>query len=132
MGVAYFIVLERELEGIDSFVNGKAIARESDQLDLIAEALGLRGVNDFVSQDPAALMEMAEAMGIDLPHEPPAEVWFAADEGLDWVLQIEKHLNENPGSVGDAEEVLADLMEYRVLLETAKSNGMRWHMAVDF
>ena len=132
MGAAFFIVLERDIEGVDPFVNGKAIARESDQLDVIASGLGLRAACDFVSQDPADLLEMAEEMGVELPHDPPPEVWYSADEGLDWVSRMTEHLSGNPGAVGDAEAVLADLMEYREVLKAAQSNGVRWHMAVDF
>lgn len=52
MGAAYFIVSEEPLEGFDTFVDGKALAHASDQLDALAEAAGVRPLMDFFSMDP--------------------------------------------------------------------------------
>lgn len=52
MGAAYFIVSEEPIEGFDTFVDGKALAHASDQLDTLAEAAGVRPLMDFFSMDP--------------------------------------------------------------------------------
>ena len=132
MGAAYYIVLDREIAGVDPFVNGKAVARESDRLEIVSQSIGLRDINEFVSASPDDLMATAEELGIELPNEPPPEVWFAPEEGLSWISQLQHHLTANPNAVGDADAVLADLAEYREVLDTAKANDVRWHFAVDF
>src|SRR5215211_6404358 len=124
MGVAYFIVLDREIAGVDAFVDGKAVAREGDRLAVVTQTLGLRNLNEFVSADPNDVLEMAEELGIDLPNQPPPEVWFAPEDGLNWVSQVWNYLTANPSAVGDANGVLADLDEYRALLDTAKANAV--------
>ena len=132
MGAAYFFVLDREIAGCDPFVDGKAMARESDRIALITQSVGLRDFNDFVSANPDDLMATAEELGIELPEEATAEAWFAPEEGLSWISQLQTHLSANPSAVEDADAVFADLTEYRALLDTAQANGARSHLTVDF
>ncbi|MBA3484658.1 MAG: hypothetical protein H0T51_22870 [Pirellulales bacterium] len=98
----------------------------------MTQSSGLRDINEFVSASPDDLMATAEELGIELPNEPPPEAWFAPEEGLSWISQLQRHLTANPNAVGDADAVLADLAEYREVLDTAKANDVRWHFAVDF
>jgi hypothetical protein len=116
MGAAYYIVLDREIAGVDPFVNGKAIARESERLDQVTQRLGLRDLNDFVSANPDELLAIAEELGLELPSAPPPEAWYTAEEGLAWISNLQSRLIDNPHEVGDAEAVLEDLAEYRDLL----------------
>lgn len=132
MGAAYYIVLDREIIGLDPFVNGKAIARESERLAQVTKNLGLRDVNEFVSADPDELLSMAEELGVELPNAPPPEAWFAPKEGLNWTSQLESHLADNPHDVGNASAVLEDLAEYRNVLIAAETHAARWHFAVDY
>lgn len=132
MGAAYYIVLDRQIAGLDPFVNGKAVARESERLERVTQSLGLRDVNEFVSASPDDLMATAEELGIELPGEPPPEAWFAPEEGLSWILQLQNHLKARPNDVSNAEAVLSDLAEYQEVLDAAKENDVRWHFAVDF
>lgn len=132
MGAAYYLVLDREIAGLDPFVNGNAIARESDRLALVTQTLGLRDINEFVSASPDDLIATAVELGIELHVEPPPETWFAPEEGLTWVSQLQDYLTTSPNEVADADAVLGDLAEYRKVLAAAKANDMRWHFAVDF
>lgn len=132
MGAAYYIVLDREIAGIDTFVNGKAIARESEQLDQVTQRLGLRELNDFVSANPEELLSIAEELGVELPHAPPPEAWFTPEEGLNWISNLQSRLTDHPYEVGDAEAVMRDLAEYRDLLLAVQAHAARWHFAVDF
>lgn len=132
MGAAYYIVLDREIAGLDPFVNGKAIARESEQLAQVTQHLRLRDVNEFVSANPDELLSIAEELGVELPNEPPPEAWFTPEEGLNWIARLQSHLADNPHDVGDASAVLDDLAEYRSLLIVAQNHPARWHFAVDF
>lgn len=47
MGMAYFIALDVQEPGFDTFVNGKAIARSADSLRAMTERLDLIGLDDF-------------------------------------------------------------------------------------
>lgn len=132
MGAAYYIVLDREIAGLDPFVNGKAIARESERLAQVTQQLGLRDVNEFVSADPDELLAIAEELGVELPHAPPPEAWFAPEEGLSWIARLQSHLVDNPHDVGDASAVVEDLAEYRLVLTAAKTHAAQWHFAVDY
>lgn len=132
MGTAYYIVLDREIFGLDAFVNGKAVARESDRLARVTQTLGLRDINKFVSANPDELIAAAEQFGVGLPFEPPPETWFSPQDGLDWISKVQNHLVANPSDVNDAEAVLADLREYHDVLDSAKANDVRWHFAVDY
>lgn len=62
----------------------------------------------------------------------PEQKWYEPQEGLDWVSKISAHVRANPSSVKNAKEVLADLDEYRSVLEQAKSIQARWNLQVDF
>jgi hypothetical protein len=127
MGAAYFIVLDKKKAGLDAFVNGKAISRDARAIEKITKKLKIADINDFTSFAAAA----AE-FGVD-PDAPGAqEKWFAADEGLTWVLALQKHINEKPNSVKNASAVLSDLEEYEGLLKQAKKIKARWHFEMDY
>ncbi len=66
MGVALFIVAEREVEGLDVFVNGKALAR-CDDLDRLAIAAGVRPLMDYLSQSFEDLEEFFYGMRLPGP-----------------------------------------------------------------
>lgn len=127
MSVAWYIVLEREIPGFDHAVNGKAVARAGDQLDSLADEKGLPTLMSFFSISAEELAGFAGDHGVSLK-KPAPEKWFSADDGL-------KTLN---GLIDAAEEhkldprVIADLQEFMAVLETARRNGVGWHLAVDF
>ena len=60
MGVAYFIVLESKIEGLDTMIDGKLLARTAEVLDAIALQLAVRPISEFISIDPD---QAAEFMG---------------------------------------------------------------------
>jgi hypothetical protein len=49
MSLAYFIVVNHDAPGFDTFVNGKAVAKQSEQLDALAKRLGVIALEDFSS-----------------------------------------------------------------------------------
>lgn len=128
MGVAYYIVLDCEEPGFDTFVNGKSIARETRRLDRIAKKLGVPKLDDFNTMSGD---ELADLLGeeIDLPEIE--EQWFTADEGLAWAAALIQHIQANPGELKDSEGVLADLHDYQEVLGKAKAIGARWHLSLD-
>ena len=127
MSVAWYVVLEHDIPGFDHTVNGKAVAKVGDLLDSVAKEKSLPTLMSFFSISPDELDGCASDHGVSLK-QPPSEKWFSADEGL-------KTIN---GLLGFAENqkldarVVADLREFKTVLETAKRNRVAWHLAVDF
>ena len=126
MGVAIYIELNREDPGFDTFVNGKAVAREREAITRITEALGLKDIFDLTSFE--SLDE-----SLDLPDDlrDADSPWFDPQEGLSWVGHVIRHIEQHPASVADAERVLADLNEYVGLLRKAESVRAKWRFAMD-
>jgi hypothetical protein len=136
MSAAFFIVLDRENPGFDTMVNGKFLSKDSKRLEKVAESLGIRPLEEYVSYSP----EEARAMMADFGSSPeeieavklPEQQWFDAQEGLDCVATLSKHIMANPKAVKNAKGVLADLQEYKEVFEKARAVGARWNLQVDF
>lgn len=133
MSVAIYISAEREVEGLDTFVNGKAFGRASDEdLSRLCAAASVGSPFDYVSEDPEALREMLEDADADLPDPFPEEAWFAPSEGIAWVDTLSAYLRSNPAASEDATALLEDLDEYAAVLKELECHGVRWHFTVDF
>ena len=133
MSVAFFIVTEREVEGLETFVNGKAIAKVSDKaMRDICTSAGVKSIYDFVSADPEELAEVLGDEGAEETESLPAEQWFAPEEGLEWTKKLSAYLNANPTVIKGTSGVLSDLTEYEEVFKGLQSHGVRWHFAVDF
>lgn len=128
MGVAYYIVLDNDEPGFDTFVNGKALARE-EQLKFLCEELGLKTLNDFLSMSGDEFSDMLDEE-IELPEDGDRK-WFPPDEGLAFVSTLTTHLKANPDSVTNAAGCLDDLAEYAAVLAKAKAIGAKWHLNID-
>jgi hypothetical protein len=136
MSTAFFIVLDKEDPGFDTTINGKFLARESKRLEKVAKALGIRPLDDYVSYSPEEARGMMEDLGMD-PEQIaatalPEQQWFDPQEGLDLVAKLTDHLRAKPDAVKNVKGVLADLGEYREVLEKAQVVGARWNLQVDF
>ena len=86
MGAAFFITLERPIDGIDPLAtNGKALARCSDELDAVAEELGMVPLGGLVSMSPEEVQDMLDLGGIEADELDglPEELQEAVGEGLD-------------------------------------------------
>jgi hypothetical protein len=136
MSAAFFIVLDKENPGFNTMVNGKFLAQDSKGLEKIAKALGIRELEDYVSYSPDEARAMMEDLGSDPEEiertELPEQQWFDAQEGLDLVAKLTGHIRANPKALKNAKGVLADLQEYKGVLEKAKKIGARWNLQVDF
>jgi hypothetical protein len=156
MGVAYFIVPEREVEGLDTFVNGKFLAK-CRHLDGLANEVGVRPLMDFFSMSPEDMNDLLGSEEEDRPTgEFEPEKWFEAEEGLVTVRGLIARLEAGPVDLPDdplpvevaefrAEfpdlipasppperaSVVEDLREFEAVLARLASEGIRWHMAID-
>lgn len=129
MGYALFIVLEREIPEVDSFVNGKALAHAEPELAQIAATLGLQPLMDFFAADPAEYFDEEELGDLDLPAAPI--VWHEASEGLPTVEGLLNHLRQQPQALPNSEKVIDDLQECITVLKAAEQHRVRWYLGID-
>jgi len=78
MGVAIYIIAEKEGLDVDIEVDGKAVGRFIERLDELSGKLGVKAISEFLSADPVELVDMFDGSEVDYP----AEEWFSAEEGL--------------------------------------------------
>ena len=125
MGAAYFIVLERKIEGVDAGMDGKCMSRHMEALDEAARELGVRPLSEFFSADPEQLAEFMEGEGLDDVTPPPLQQ-FTAQDGLATVRALASH------AAARADGVAEDLRECERILSAAAQHGVGWHFEVDF
>ncbi len=127
MGVAYFIVLERKIDGLDTCMDGKCMSRHMEALDEAAGELGVRPLSEFFSADPQQLAEFMEGEGVDVGDTaPPPLQQFSVQDGLATIRALAGH------SASRAEGVTEDLRECERILIAAAEHGVGWHFEVDF
>jgi hypothetical protein len=127
MSAAYFIALEREIEGLDTSMDGKSLSRHIESLDAAAHQLGVRPLSEFFSADPGEAAEMMGDEGIDAAGIvlPPLQQ-FSALDGLATVRALNLHIPPN------AEHVDEDLRECERILSAAAQQGVDWRFDIDF
>jgi len=133
MSVALYVVLEQEIPGFNHSVNGKALGRAASVLDALAAEIGVQPLMEFFSASPEELVGFAESQGVNLKENAtrwPTERWFPAEDGLKTVRALTQEIESK--KVDQAERILSDLEEFRRVLEVAKENCVKWHLAVDF
>ncbi|MFN3581874.1 MAG: hypothetical protein ACK4VV_15545 [Pseudomonas sp.] len=135
MGLAWYIAIEQDVDGLETFFNGKSIAHaDEERLEELCMQLGVRPLMDFFSVDPVETEALLEAY-LDADEEPlstPEEEWYPADQGLLTVKTLREYLLAHPGQLDNQQAVLEDLTEYQRILETLKRHQVRWHLAIDF
>jgi hypothetical protein len=124
MSLAYFIVVNQDKPGFDTFVNGKAVAKQAEVLNQLAQKLKVTPLDDFLSVGE----DIAQEFGL----EENVEQWFKADEGLETLDALIKHLGQNPKAIKSAKDVLEDLREYQTVLNQVKAKGLQWRFEMDF
>jgi len=124
--MSLYIVLEKEIEGLDSYENGHALGAISDSSAICCEAAGVKHLMGFFSQDAEEMGAFMAGEGLD-PSEldMPSEEWFDPSDGLATLDALEK-------DYGDQEDVVQEIAEWRHVLTVAKAAKIRWHLAVDF
>jgi hypothetical protein len=136
MGVAWFIVPEREIDGLDTFVTGKPLAHVKHP-ERLARAAGVRPLMDFFSQGPGDLLDLLGEEGDDgelhLPDgvAPPTVAWFDAADGLAAVRGLLRHLADHPDAIAGSAAVVEDLRGFEEVLAALDREGVRWHLAID-
>lgn len=144
MGAAYYIVVNSDDPGFTTSIDGKALAKDSSEIDVIAKSLGFKLLSEYFSQSPEdARLEIAGLLGIDdennLPPEyeiafqnSPPEVWYEAEHGAGYAAKVAEHIRNEPDSVKNPEGVLYDLEAMASVMEECIKNGLKWHLLVDY
>jgi hypothetical protein len=128
MSSALYIVLDRKIPGADTFVNGKSLAKHKDELEAMAKRLGVTPLMRFFSVSKEELESLKEEYEISL--KKAEEKWFSVEEGLRTVNALLQNLSGS--KLKDVARVETDLREFVGVLELARANGIRWHLAVDY
>ena len=128
MGASLYIALDNPEPGFDTFVNGKAISWEADNLAPICKSIGLPSLHEFINMSSDDLADVL-GEGFELPDLE--EEWFEADDGLRIFGALREHLSTNPAALKNSKAVVDDLDEYIEVLQQAKAIGAKWHLAVD-
>lgn len=135
MAASLYIVVEGEDPGYDIFVNGRALARNEDALERLANRLGVSTLLDFFSADENSMALLLEqgAGNPEWARHLPAPQWFDPVDGLRTIATLAQFLEESPTALGsETHDVLQELREYgHVLLKTA-DHHLRWHLAVSW
>jgi hypothetical protein len=130
-----YIVVEGDDPGFDIFVNGRALARNEDALEKLSLSLGVRPLIEFFSADENSMSLLIEegAGNQELLHRLPPPQWYSATDGLMTVAALVGALQHEPQQLGsDGEQVLAELLEYKSVLEKTRQRELRWHLAVSW
>jgi hypothetical protein len=131
MSVAWYIVTESELEDVDIFVDGKAIAHcDEKALARIYKEIGAKPLEEFLSADPAEFDDFLD--DFDVAVESTEEQWFEPHEGLASINALIKYLEANQDRLERQDQVLSDLYQYKKVLSQLQERGIRWHLALDF
>jgi hypothetical protein len=135
MAASMYIVVEGDDPGFDTFVNGRALARNEDALERLAIRLGVRPLIDFFSADENSMSLLIEegAGNPDLLNKLPPPQWFQGSEGLASVSSMLAALAEDPSQLGsEGELILEELEEYETVLRKTADRCVRWHLAVSW
>jgi hypothetical protein len=135
MAASMYIVVEGDDPGFDTFVNGRALARNEDPLEHLAIQLGVKPLIDFFSADDNAMALLLDqgAGDADLQGKLLPPQWFSGQEGLVTVSAMLDALRDDPGVLGsEGEFIREELEEYETVLRKAADRNLRWHLAVSF
>ncbi len=121
MGAAYYIALEKKIDGLDTMMDGKMLSRHIESLDSAAQQLGVRPLSEFISMGADAF---ADVLGDDADGiEAPPLQHFSAQDGLATI----RALLPRP----EAQPAIQDLKDCERVLSTAAQHGVGWHFQID-
>jgi hypothetical protein len=131
MSVAYFIIAQREVDGVDIGVAGKALGR-SNNLTRLAQRAGVRPLDEFFAMSPDEAADYIEESGGQVPADAlPDEAWYDASEGLATVRGMLAYIAAHPGSIPDEAGIVRDLREFEEVLVRLQAHSICWHLGID-
>jgi hypothetical protein len=129
MALAYIITLDKEIpESATAAKTGKALARETDRLDLAARSVKVPAITELLSESPAALIQQMKDEGMDpTKMRLPQEMWYDAAEGLKVVRGLIEHVGANLNNFKQPNPILRDLKSHEATLAAAQKAGAKFH-----
>jgi hypothetical protein len=115
-----YVVLERELPGVDS---PDWTELSSQWFEKVANQAGVN-LLEFMGQDPSEFFDEGELGGLEV-----GEKWFEAREGLEAVGKLLAALE--PTAHKRAPRAIEELRELEAILITAEQNSARFYLALD-
>jgi hypothetical protein len=131
MSVAMYVVLDRDVSGVDTVMDGKALAHAAPALERLCNELGVRELDMFSGANPEDLLDL---LGDDPEHGAsvePGEVWYRPSDGLVTVRALIQAVESDAAVVPQPGRVLDDLRSIERILAAAEPEGARWSLAVD-
>jgi hypothetical protein len=131
MSVAYYIVLDNDEPGFDTFVNGKSVAHAIDEIDALCDEAGLAKLDSFMGQSAD---DFADLLGeeVEFPEgQESGNLWFEPQAGVELLDALIEQVEQNRDAFDAPDEVLEDLEEYKQVLLRAEAIGAQWHLALD-
>lgn len=135
MAASFYIVVEGEDPGFDTFVNGHALARNEDALERLAESLHVDPLLEYFSADENSMCLLLDqgAGDPDWAQNLPAPQWFDPADGLVTIRALIRYLIASPVCLGsETSRVLNELREYERVLEKTRKRNLRWQLAVSW
>jgi hypothetical protein len=132
MGVAYYPVFERKIDGYNPsvLVNGKPIARAMARLEEICKRLGITPLMGFYSESNE---EVFAKIGEPVPpgmREDPVR-WSEPEQGLRTVVGLMDYLRDYPAELPDAARIREDLEGFRQVFLKAQEHQTRFRLRID-
>jgi hypothetical protein len=130
-----YIVVEGEDPGFDIFVNGRALARNEDALERLAQRLGIKPLLEFFSADENSMALLLDegAGDPEWARTLPPPQWFAPDDGLISMCTLLDFLRENPMALGsETLPVVKEMEEFERVLRKTAQRHLRWQLAVSW
>jgi hypothetical protein len=131
VGVAYFIEFDNEDLQVD-YTDGKSVGKAMDDLNTLAQGLGLPSLEQFMGQSTDDIGDM---LGKDIEMEDGSDgaaSWFEPKEGIAVLERLIAELQTNPKRLKSAAAVVEDLESYVAALRVAQQHGAKWHLSIDF
>jgi hypothetical protein len=132
MAQAIVVTLESELADASAAYAkakaGKALARETDRLDLAARTRKVPQITSLLSESQAALIAQMKESGLDpAKMRIPPEQWYPAADGLTTVRALAEHVTARMNDFKQPNPILRDLKAAEALLAAAEAAGVRFH-----
>ena len=128
---AFYISLQQQIPGVDAVgLEGRALCKHSAKIEALAKAAGAKPLINFFSVNRDELLGLMDGHPIPESMKAAEETWFPAEEGLRTVDTLLKALAEQ--SAPENPTLVKELMEFRRVLESAKTQNVRWHLGIDY
>jgi hypothetical protein len=135
VGVCLYVRLARDIPGLGPVqTDGKLLAKAIDTLDRAARKASVRPLSEFYSVSKKQALAEIEG-GDDLTDDEWSALaddhaWWPASDGLASVTTLLHWAASNPDKLHRPEDVIADLGDFRTVLEAAVRENIEFHIGV--